>query len=285
MTKILFENELGSFSLFGGSGDINILEIEGLGFGERTFTNVTFNNMPGHKTTKITENARTITISCDVKHDEREKIEHIIRVLSKEVNIYVESDSKKRKIIGNCSSFNDGKKQGKLHRTLTMQFICDNPYFTDFQTTKITSLGTTDRLSDGFMLPMVFTDFTNGGKIQNKGDINVFPVIRVIGYDENDISGILIENKTTKKSILLNTTVSEGEVITIDILKRKISSTKKTDLEMLSTLDIDSYLSDLYFEKGQNDIIITPYGDVQDKIGVTIEFDNQYLEAVIWFPI
>ena len=89
--------------------------------------------------------------------------------------------------------------------------------------------------------------------------------------------GILIENETTGKDILLNYAAAEGETITINIAERRIKSDIHGDITRYKPISYK--LSDFTLAAGANQLKFTNLDPTQPLTAKAI-FANKYTEAM-----
>lgn len=273
---IEFKNDLGKIVL-GSNRETRIIEVDGVGLAPKTRNTVNYAGIVGQNKLSETVNARTITIKGDIKSSSPQNIlTRMIRILNNSGTLILRVGSKRRCISAECTNF-DISDRNSAYQPFILQFICDYPYFSDITQTNIYIFEVEKRLKTTFTLPCVFSERIIKQDIYNSGDVICEPIFEITALTGSEKSGnITIENTTTAQQITLNYTLSEGEVITVDIENRKITSDKNADI--IYSLDDDSYLSDFWLEKGSNVISVT--NGSGGEISVICKFCNKYIEAV-----
>lgn len=175
---------------------------------------------------------------------------------------------------------------------MVLQFVCDNPYFNDFYDTEIPIFQRIDKLPNTtddtecwyIQLPAVATERITSSVIENKGEIELYPVIQIADSTNNninnytDVFGIEIINQTTGAFIHLNYQLLSNDVVTIDLPLRKIISSINGDIT--NKISDDTILSDFVLKCGKNLISCTNL-DANREIYVNVKFTNNYAMAVI----
>lgn len=275
-----FYNDLGRFKLSGSACEgFCICSVSGLEPVSLTRTLETYIGEDGCVENSSHYGQRIITISGDLKMNKNSKdeIRNAMRVLSRKCTLTIDTGDKKRCIDVNASTFTLGKKYSK-YQTFVIQLISDYPHFTDENLTGAVLFKKDRLLSNKTVFPAVLSRRTSSCTLENNGDLTIYPVITIT--KKNDIvrdNEILIENKTTGKKILLNKTMSLGEVIVVDIKNRRITSSIEGNI--LGTLNIYSSLSDFFCDVGENLINVSVNGE-QTGVEIMISHFNEYLEAI-----
>lgn len=262
MIRIKLQNNIGSFEVGGGGHKIaQLKEIAGIGFLAREKTSVTFPGTAGETITDIRDSTRTITMSFDF-YAEPFKVEQLYRMLYQPVEILIfRNGDYRRKIIGQCFTSTDIQNI-IFHRwqSIVLQFHCSNPYFSDIEDTT--------------------TDIS--AAVENRGDIEVYPVITVTNTRENNGTGssytLTITNNTTNKSIRLLRRLNNDDTFIFDFPKRKISSQKYGTIT--KQISDDTMLSDLFLALGSNSLTVSS-SDASDVLNAAVVHNNNYISAVI----
>ena len=279
--ELIFKNKIGSVKFSGGFGDVfNICNIEGLEPPQKVRSLQSYVGEDGCFENSSQYNQRIITVSGDVVLDKGDMLplKHAARILCQKGTLYVYSNSVKRKITVDEACLTIGKRYGSFC-TYVIQFTCDYPHFSDIEVTKTAVFKKVNCLTSKTQLPTVFTKRITSGIIKNIGDIKIYPVITVEKLSDNSSnSTITVTNITTGKSILFNKTLSKGEVITIDVKNRTVTSNYSGDI--LRTLNRYYTLSDMWCGLGDNEISVTVDGISQEGIEVLASYENEYTEAI-----
>lgn len=244
-----------------------------------------YSNMPGQKTLNKTPAARMITITGRInagRSQRRFRTDNISFVFDNTIEgtLKLNMWGKLRRIncIPDTVAFGEVDRNDKLPFVITL--ICDNPYFKDWEDIELSLFSRVGNLINGMTFPRVFTFRYTKGTAINNGMVDIEPIIIIetgkptVGAPE---TGILIQNETTGKEILLNYTPADGEIITVDIPSRKIISSTNGDITRYKPL---SYLlSDFVFKRGSN-LINFINKDTGQELKAKAVYSNQYTEAM-----
>ena len=288
--RIVIKNEYGSLEIGGGNHpSARLLDAAGLGLPNKEIEVIAFAGQAGQTINSIKDSTRTITISFDF-YGGQSQIEKIYKLLYKEVGIYITVGDKKRKITGICVNPEEVQKiiYGAWYK-LVLQFVCAEPYFSDFYNTKISLSQRTDLFpnvcenGEWFIeLPAVATERISKAHIYNRGDVKLYPKIIINNNSLSDIEsetyGVLIQNETTGAKIILNYDSQPNEIVTIDLPHRKIISNINGNITNM--ISDDTVLADFYLIEGGN-ILSTINLNSYEDISVLIEYNNNYAMAVI----
>lgn len=288
--QIILKNENGSFEIGGGWHSVaRLQEIAGLGPPAKEDTSIVFEGQPGRTLTHTRDIERTITMSLDFYGDER-AVEKLFRIIYKSVTLWFYLGYTRRKITGRCINAPDITKIiYRKWQSIALQFVCDNPYFTDFYETEMAISKNIDQFPNYnengewyIQLPAIATLRSSESTIMNKGDIKVYPAITLKNNSQAaalaDTYGVILTNLTTGKHITLNYDVVAGELVTIDLINRKITSTTNGDIT--NCMSDDTVLSEFYLEVGSNHMSINNLNESSDIFAVA-QFSNQYISVVI----
>lgn len=280
---IYFENELGRIEIGGGRHPTwNATAITGLGFPQKEFNVTRYGKSSGQKTQSSAYLARAITIAGDIRRETGAfEVAKAIRVFDLPGTLYIYGKINKKKIACYCSSFETEPQQGS-HTTFTLQLTCDDPLFTDFIQTDVAVFRREDMIKGTFTFPMIFTVRTSEADILINGDCDVVPVFEIYNTAKEEASlsdrqGIEILNETTGQKIGIECTTTPGEVITVDIENREITSNVQGDL--IGDITDDTYLDRFWLQKGHNHIKVINY-NTGENIDVICRYYNRYLEAL-----
>ena len=240
--------------------------------------------VPGQKTLYKNPGPRAITITGVIKANKaqrRFRARKLIEVCDNtlEGTLYINMFGKLRRIncIPDTVVFSEPEND-------TMKFvvtlICDNPYFKDWEDIEVMLFSRVNNLITPMTFPRVFTYRYTKGYAINNGMVDVEPIIVIeAGPPTPDApeTGVLIENETTGKQILLEYAPEDGDVITIDIPARKIISSINGDITRKKPLEYR--LSEFVLKRGPNTISFTNYDTGQPLIAKAI-YSNLYTEAM-----
>lgn len=276
--QLIYKNELGIVRLSGKHSDgFCITEISGLSLPQTHANTVNYPGVPGQTVLSLSVMARTITISGDVKDKTGTCVSKAAAVFSRPGALFIYSSNKNKKIACRCQSFIPEKRKG-IYVPYVIELVCDNPLFEDVAEKKVDILTKQRLLKNSFVLPCAFSSHKTQGRVINSGTYKNEPVFEISCLtDAACPDGIVIENLTTNKKIVLNTDVLSGECITVDVKSRKITSNLRQNL--LDVLSDDSVLSELYLGVGINDLLAKADNEAS-LINVKCKFTNTYVEAV-----
>lgn len=135
--RIVIKNEYGSFVCCGARdrGTARIQAIEGLGTPEKEISSVTFAGTAGFSLQSTRDTERTITLTADFFAEPRE-VQKLYRIIYRPVELYIYAGSVRRRISGIIARATETDKI-IYHRwqAITLQIICSDPYFHDFDST------------------------------------------------------------------------------------------------------------------------------------------------------
>ena len=248
-----------------------------------------FEGQPGRATVDVRDDTRTITMAFDFYADANE-VKKLYGIISQEVEMQFFVRSYRRKIKGRLTSATDasGIIYGRWYR-ITLQFICDEPYFHDMTDTESGISAIVDKLPNYnesgewyIKLPTVASERRSRTIVVNSGDIKVYPTIKLVNNklnaDAPDEFGLILTNHTTSASIRFDYNMFPDEEIVIDLAKRKITSSESGNIT--NSLSDDSFLYSFYLGEGENDIEFTSLNS-NDNIVVTALHNNKYIGMVI----
>lgn len=281
MFNIRFYNETGSIDFGGGSSQSlwRVTDCEGLAFCGRTFTYAKYAGQDGQKTTDVTVNARTVTLSGDVTcgDDFDYMYKYAMSVLEQDGALEVLTRLGKRVIGARCCDFRFGERKGK-YITFVVQFICDDPYFEDADKTEVAIYKEIPMLDKDFTFPGVFSERISRRNVEYAGTQEVEPVIYIsISEGTEGENRLTITNHTSSENITFDYGAVMGDFITIDVKKRKIYNQNGENL--LRYLEGDSFFNGFHLHPGNNDIEVINH-NVNTEVVATCCYANRYSEAV-----
>lgn len=279
---ITLKNEYGTFELDGGK---NLFAAAGLGLPSKNTETVTYEGQPGQVTLSAIDDKRTITLSFDIWGGVSEA-ERLLKIIYRPVNIIIGQGIKRRMTYGRCLNPDEIVRQirEKLY-TVTLQFECDSPYFTDEKENVSSVMQRENMLPNAeenselkIQLPVVATVRTNEKIVRINGDIPVYPIIEIYCkstqiYESN---GIIITGDSS--TITLDYTMSEGETVTVDLPRRKITSS--INGLITSYISNDTVLSDFKLVPGNNTVSVQNL-NILSEISVTLKYQNNYVLGAI----
>ncbi len=203
--------------------------------------------------------------------------EKAVKILSKNSSLSISSENKIRTIACKTLSFDLCEKIGKF-RKFILQIECDDPYFIDSKEKEMFLFKRYNLVSGAMSLPCVFTGRYEDSRLVNEGDEIVYPKIVINACTNSKIEGdkyLKFTNETLGKEIVLNCDMQIGEIITLDLEKRSISSNIQGNL--LNFLS-DCYLSDFYLIPGINKILFENHTSSFGE--AVVYYKNKYRECV-----
>lgn len=277
--KMTYKNSFGTVDIFGeGSDGFGILDLDGVGVPGRERGLIKFAGVDGYEEGIASFGQRVITVSGDIPCREEEKVQNAVKVFSAPGTLIIEAHGIKRQISVNDAVFTLTCKN-KMYKGFCVQMTCDKPHFTDCTDISREVYSKEKLITSETVLPAMFTRRSFGGNVANDGAVRVEPIVMIKSTADADENGtIRIENNTTGKYIVLNHSLSEGEIITVNIPERTVISSISGDI--LNTLDTDSFLYDIYLECGDNEIDVL-VSDENRSCEIYITYRNLYTGMVI----
>lgn len=287
--RIVLKNEHGSFVCCGvrDKGTGRLQAVEGLGTLEKEINSVTFATAAGFSIESTRDMERTITLTADFYADPRE-VQRLYRIIYNPVEIYIYADGIRRKISGIVARATEADKI-IYHRwqAITLQIICPDPYFGDFENTVLPIATHEDKLPNVndagtwyISLPTVATVSHASRTIQNFGDVRLYPKICVSGISglTEDNSYMEITNKANGAKVRLKRAFADDDTVTIDIPRRRILSA--TDGNITASMSDDTVLGGFCLELGEN-VIELACSNPSEVPYAEIEYNNKYAAVVI----
>lgn len=281
MFNIRFYNETGSIDFGGGSSSSKwrVTAADGLAFCGRSFTLAKYAGQDGQKTTDVTVNARTITLSGDVFLGDGFDLEFkaAMTVLEDEGTIEIQTGLGRRLISARCCDFRENGRKGK-YMLFVVQFVCDDPYFEDADKTEVAIYKRTPLLDSDFTFPGMFSGRISRRNIEYEGTRETEPVFYIsIDEGKDGDNQLVIHNHTSGESLTFNYGGVLGDFITVDIKSRKIYNQDGESL--LKYLADDSFFDGFHLFPGSNDIEVI---NRNTNTGITVKccYSNRYSEAV-----
>ncbi len=281
MFNIRFYNETGSID-FGGGRSVSFWKVtsaDGLAFCGRNFTCAKYAGQDGQKTTDVTVNARTITLSGDALccDDFAQEFKSAMTVLENEGVIEIKTELGTRRIKARCCDFRENGRKGK-YMLFVVQFVCDDPYFEDADKTEIAIYKQIPLLDADFTFPGKFSERICRRNIMYEGTREAEPVFFIsIDEGKDGDNQLVIKNHTSGENLTFNYGGVMGDFITVDIKNRKIYNQDGESL--LKYLADDSFFDGFHLFPGSNDIEVINR-NVNTGITVNCRYANRYSEAV-----
>lgn len=283
--KITFENSVGKL-YFGDGADFKITAISGLYVPSKTYGAIKYAEYDGQLTYQSNANARAITLGCDiVSKNIRSALEQAMRVLNRAGTLTLDYGDKVRKIKCNQVTVSVSERSS-YHAVFGVQFICDDPYFTDAEP-EITGIhGSVDLIVNPITFPCKLSARDTKRIIQNAGDKDIYPVVTIRVMKKGTSAsateyGYKLFNNTTGKSVHLQYASKVGDRITIDFGKRKVTNISSGNVvtNIIGSIAQGSELSDFYLIPGGNEIEAVDLG-TDDESLISLKYENKYVEAV-----
>lgn len=281
MFNIRFYNETGSITFGGGtsSSPWRLTAAEGLVFCGKTFVSASYANCEGQQTTDITANARTITLSGDMRIEENfaEVYSAALAALEQEGTLETDTVLGKRRIKARCCDFRQTDRKGN-YMLFAVQFLCDNPYFEDAVKTEVAVFKEIPMLDSDFSFPGMFSERISRKNVTYAGTAKTEPTFYInIDSGSSGENLLTITNHTSGETLKFNYGAVLGESITVDVENRKIYNANGESL--IKYLADDCFFDGFHLYPGTNDIEIINC-NMNTGISVICSYSNKYSEAV-----
>ncbi len=277
--KIIFENELGRVELSGGGdSDIRITDIKGHGipcYDRRAITSFDFD---GAVETGRRIPQRSIVVGGDAKGNSA-KACRLFKILSEPCRMEIITADFAREIeVNSCEA--EFNPQNGIYTRFALALSCDDPYFYDAEAIRVGLYAKENLITDETVLPAMFSSRTAGATITPTGDCDIEAEFVILGQRiEGEEDGeIVIENLTTGKVFRLLYVPEDGELITIDMTKRTITSDINGSL--IEYISDDSFLSDLVIDKSGAELSVIGFG-ATGQMQARLVYKNKYIEAMV----
>lgn len=274
--RICFTNDTGSV-IFGDSGQFRIIEIDGLDFISKNRNVTAYFGIDGQHCLSETADVRIITIKGDTKNDLL-SLRRFVRVLSENGILKIGFSSPQKAINAVCTDLVLSDK-GKAYKTFTVQFTADYPYFEDSIYSEKLLFMRNKLICSPFAFPLILSNRESQSSVVNVGDIKSEPIIEIRALTDGGgtNSAIVLENLTSGKQLTLRHKLTADEILTVDIPSRTITSSISGSV--LSSLDDNSFLSDMMLERGENELRVT--NGSGGEITVKCRFKNKYCQCLV----
>ena len=280
-------NEYGAFEIGGANHpSARLQEISGLGLVSKDITTITYSGADGRVITGERVNNRTITMKFDYYADPKAVI-RLFKLLQYPMTLQIIGGNEYYREI-DCRIISNAENTSIVYHAweeLTIQLECSDPYFKN-KKNNVKVVNSADQLpnvseNDNWyiQLPTVATIATNTVSILNDGDTKIYPVITVQNHSDvegTDTGNVQISMGERVLSLLYH--ISKGEVITFDLVKRKITSSTLGDVTNL--ISDDTILSNMYLDVGETTVSIASTV-VSDILEASAEYNIKYGMAVI----
>lgn len=277
--RLVYENKRGKVVMHGGgAAGFNITNISGLSIPENNVSTVRYPDIAGQIVTKSTPMERIITISGDVYDENKKQMMNASKVFLTPGVMYITSSGKTKKIKCRSISFEQGEKKGS-YIPFTAQFCADNPYFEDMYETVTNISKREGRLTSPFVLGCAFSERLAKNNVINSGDVTIEPIFEISSEKGGECPfGITIENVTNGNSITLNTDISAGEIITVDVKNREIKSNLRGNI--ISCIKTDTSLSRFSLDVGIS-LIEIKSPDSKAELFTVCRHNNSYASIAV----
>lgn len=277
----MLEMKYGNFILH-GNGKNKVIAIDGIGVCPTpSYQKAEYAAADGETELSKKDTARTITVSGDFfDNKERDECRRLNRAVYKKDYLYILSDSVRVKIYCKLTKLSISHKGADIF-SYTLQLAADYPYFKSYADKTVHVWGDTDNVITAFTLPCVFTSRHSRSTLYNNGDKTVFPVIEItaIGTPSAESNTVTVTNHTTNASLKLEKVLADGEIITIDLPRRRIESSIDGIITHLITDDTN--LSECFLAAGENDI----EGNVTEQnqvVSIIAMYNTEYISAEVY---
>lgn len=278
--KLTYKSSGGTVEMGGGTHSlINIIEMTGFGIPIKEYETVSFASENGVTNTGEKDLPRTITITGDLLGGQLE-IMKALKAFYYKGELYCDFGKIRRKIGCKCINIEDMERhQNSGINTFTVQFQCDYPYFNDWNDTVQSLAEYKNLVTDTFELPCVFTKMLQEGEIYNNGDKYIYPTIKISAFQNNTIEDAVLSltNNTTGATIKINHTMKNGEIVTLNLATRQITS--NIDGKITTKISDDTILSNFFLDVGENRISFAT-SDTTQPLTAQIIYNKIYLMAV-----
>ena len=218
----------GDVILYGlGNYPLLIQDIQGLAPVEYEYNMITYRDEDGQESVSARALSRAITFTFDIiGSSAASDIRGILKTLRQPNYLYIADDMSGivRRIYCRQATISDPTRvlRGQIG-TITVQYVCDNPFFEDINETVRVVYGREKNITTPFTLPRAFAVLNNGTTITNSGDTKVEPIY-TIECNETISGTTYIDLFVGDNSIRINDyQATVGDVITIDVKERSVS--------------------------------------------------------------
>ena len=262
--------------------DILCENILGLSLPPRSYNNIDYISAAGQGEAYRKDSARTITALVDVFRSQK-GYDNLLKLLHGDVWLKFDLNGKKRKIKAKLLSVSDPKR-GVDMNSVVVQWVCDNPYFRDWENTSANAFGRFDHIGEDegmFSLPMVFTSRVTEAALINEGYFPVEPIVHISVQKRLGASGgsggIVLENITTGETVSFDYPLSaDTDKITVNVPERIVVSKELGVITNL--LSADSFLHRFVLEPGLNELKVTNL-NTNYHTTATVEYCHRYVEC------
>ena len=163
---------------------------------------------------------------------------------------------------------------GRTWQRASLQFFCEEPYWLDEVTTSSSVAYNTTTATFFPFFPLRLSSSTVFGAttIDNDGDVQTWPRWTITGPG----SAIYLKNLTSGKTLYLNTTLTAGEIVTIDTTPGVRSVTKNDGTNLFQYLSTTSSLWPLL--RGSNSIQLE-MSSATTNSAIAYSYERRWLSA------
>lgn len=292
--RLRFENDIGE--LIFDSEHLRIIALEGLGTPQKTYDTIEYIGYDGVFTTNSKKTSRAINIKFDVGTSD---IRRVMRILDKGGTLFLQCGNIRRKI--EVQQINvDEPSDNRTLRTVTAQFICDNPYFNDPEDINVECYSVAGNIiytesTCNLSQSVVWGECVNNRVLEIDSDCKIEPVfeIRSVGTTQNgggfqilrvnDAYGDDEDSDNIIQCLSFNYDTADGEVITINLDGRNEKGYRYAISDkngsILSYRSNNTSLSKFWLEVGKNRIVVKN-NNAASKLNVRMKYNNNYVEAI-----
>lgn len=297
--RLKYKNDMGE--LIFDNEHLRIIALEGLGTPQKTYNVIEYVGYDGVFTTSGKRTSRTVSVKFDIEgFDRAENLHRVMRILDRPGVLYFQCGNIRRKI--SVSRINvDEPEDNRVISTVTAQFICDNPFFNDWEENEVACYKITKNIkcqngSWNLSTPVIWGELVNDSVINIDSDSEIEPIfeIRVTGTTSNGggfeilrVNDSYSTADTNGKNIIqrlsFNYSTVDGEVITINLDGRNSLgyryAVSDTNGSILNCRSDDTSLSKFKLAIGRNRIVVKN-NNSGSRLNVLMKYNNNYTEAV-----
>lgn len=283
MLRMLYTSENGTMEWTGQAGRNRIEAMTGFDLLTKSYSSIDL-GPAGTRTEEGAPQPRAMTVKFELYHGGdlyslQQKKARMMHVLYRPGRLSLQRFHTKRCIDVQQVTVEPGDRN-ELWQDFVVQFTADSPFFHDEADREVPVYREEDHLSGAFQLPMVFTSRYNDCDVLVEGHEAVQPVFRLHGGEgaQGGSAGVRITNQTTGGTVLIHHAPQAGEVVTVDVAQGDLLST--LDGDIIASLDLDSYLSELRLRPGHNRLVVENYC-TDDAFTAFCVFNNNYVEGCV----
>lgn len=297
--RLRFKNDIGE--LIFDNEHFKIIALEGLGTPQKVYNTVEYVGYDGVFTTNGKKSNRAINIKFDIGgYNRTADLRHVMRVLDSGGTLYLQCGDIRRKI--KVQQINvDEPEDNRVISTVTAQFICDSPFFNDWEENEVACYKVTGKIvytknTCNLSTPTIWGELISDRIIDIDSDCESEPIfeIRVAGTTSNgggfeilrvndSYSTSDTDRKNVIQSLIFDYDTQDGEVITINLdgrnkLGYRYAVSDKNG-SILNFRSDDTSLSKFRLVPGNNRIVVKNNNN-GSRLNVLMKYNNNYTEAV-----